>query len=94
MDNTDKLTQVKYQTEELKTIMLDNITKTMERGEQLEALNDRTTILASDATVFRKSATSLKWSERLRYYRNHFLIFLIVAILVILLCWFFGAFKN
>ncbi|OGT53257.1 MAG: hypothetical protein A3E84_01380 [Gammaproteobacteria bacterium RIFCSPHIGHO2_12_FULL_42_13] len=53
------ITRLKEQAAEVKTIMLDNIEKVLQRGEQLEVLLDKTDRLRLDAITFKGNAKKL-----------------------------------
>jgi len=80
--NADKLRRVKGEIEQVKTAMIQNLDKALERGDQIETLVDRTSNLEAHATVFKKSATTL---ERKLWWKNAWLCVLLVILLVVLL---------
>ena len=90
----DRIHQVQGQVEELKEVMIENINKTIQRGEDLERLDERASELENDARTFEKRATSLKWSQRCAFYKWRVLVFLIVMIVIVLILWASGLFNN
>ena len=90
----DRIHQVQGQVEELKEVMIENINKTIQRGEDLERLDERASELENDARTFEKRATSLKWSQRCAFYKWRVLVFLIVMIVIVLILWASGLFSN
>jgi len=80
--NADKITKVKGEIDEVKTVMVQNIEKVLERGERIELLVDRTETLTQNAFKFKKSSTVLKNSM---WRKNIKLIIIIIIIVLILL---------
>lgn len=74
--NVDKLSQVKGQIDEVKTVMVQNIENVLKRGERIELLVDRTENLESHALNFRQKAVTLK---RAMWWKN-------VKLMAILAC--------
>ncbi|KAL0414723.1 UNVERIFIED_CONTAM: Vesicle-associated membrane protein [Sesamum radiatum] len=66
-DEIEKLLKVKAQVSEVKSIMLENIDKTMERGEVLTSLNDKAEDLRNSAQEFKKQGQQLR---RKMWYQN------------------------
>ncbi|KAG6435432.1 hypothetical protein SASPL_100306 [Salvia splendens] len=89
-DEIDKLLKVKAQVSEVKSIMLENIDKTIERGQNLTDLNDKAQDLRESAQVFKKGGEQLR---RKLWYKNMKMklivlgiIFLLVLIIVLSIC--------
>lgn len=49
----NKVAVISAQVDEVKVIMADNINKTIKRGEDLDALNEKTQALSENTRVFR-----------------------------------------
>ena len=54
--------KVKGEIDEVKSVMVSNIEKVLERGERIELLVDKTENLESSAVQFKTSSTALKRS--------------------------------
>ncbi|XP_012828081.1 PREDICTED: vesicle-associated membrane protein 724 [Erythranthe guttata] len=85
-DEIDKLLKVKAQVSEVKSIMLENIDKTIERGANLTVLNDKAEDLRDSAQEFKKRGTQL---QRKMWYQNMKikLVVLGIILLLILIIW-------
>lgn len=82
--NADKLNKLKGEVDEVKSVMVHNIEKVLERGERIELLVDKTENLSQNAFKFKKSSTQLK---RSMWLKNVKLILVIICIiLVCILC--------
>ena len=91
-----KLSKVSAQVAEVKSVMIDNIEKVLDRGEKIELLVDKTEQLRFTADNFSKSGKKLRrhmWCQNLKM---KVILFLIVAavILVIFLIACYGSGKN
>jgi len=89
----DKLNKVQQQAEDVTNIMRQNIEKTMQRGQQLDELDDKSLRLEESASRFQKNANKVHWLYRCRNYRNLAIIFFLLAVVIILILWAAGAFK-
>ncbi|OVA14876.1 Synaptobrevin [Macleaya cordata] len=76
-----KLLKVKAQVSEVKSIMLENIDKALDRGEKLDILTDKTQDLHSQAQEFRKKGTQIR---RKMWYQNMKIKLVVLAILLLL----------
>lgn len=77
----DRINRVRGEIDEVKSVMVHNIEKVLERGERIELLVDKTENLNQNAFKFKKSATQLK---RSMWWKNiKIMIILIVVILVV-----------
>jgi len=72
----DKLSHAKERVDDVKGIMIDNIAKIMERGEQLDILVEQSANLTSDAADFKYEADDL----RQRMCRQHARLIIILSI--------------
>jgi hypothetical protein len=94
LDPSSKFAQVQKQTIELKEIMIDNIEKTIRRGEELESLENRAEQLHEASTCFYKKSKSLKWKERWNAVKFWILGVIILAIVVVIIIWISGGFNK
>ncbi|KAL5158120.1 Vesicle-associated membrane protein 724 [Glycine soja] len=76
-----KLIKVKAQVSEVKSIMLENIDKAIDRGENLTILADKTETLRSQAQDFRKQGTQVR---RKMWYQNMKIKLVVLGILLFL----------
>ncbi|KAK9139381.1 hypothetical protein Scep_009062 [Stephania cephalantha] len=85
-EEIEKLIKVKAQVSEVKSIMLENIDKTMDRGESLNVLEDKTEDLRSQAQEFRKQGTKVRrkmWLQNMKIK----LVVLGILLLLVLIIW-------
>ncbi len=80
-DEIEKLLKVKAQVSEVKSIMLDNIDKAIDRGENLTALNDKAEALRHSAQDFKKTGTQIR---RKMWYQNMKIKLVVLGILLLL----------
>ena len=80
----DRINQVKGGLEDVKSIMVSNIEKGLERGERIELLVDKTDALSSSALNFKNKSRTLK---RHMWWKNAKLT-IIIAVVVILIFYF------
>eukprot|EP00029_Vermamoeba_vermiformis_P002664 TRINITY_DN1303_c0_g1_i1.p1 TRINITY_DN1303_c0_g1~~TRINITY_DN1303_c0_g1_i1.p1 ORF type:complete len:255 (+),score=65.63 TRINITY_DN1303_c0_g1_i1:18-782(+) len=78
--NSDKITKLKGELDEVKNVMVTNIEKVLERGEKIELLVDKTDQLNQTSVNFRKKATQLK---RSMWWKNVKLTIMIILILIV-----------
>ncbi|XP_077218419.1 vesicle-associated membrane protein 724 [Tasmannia lanceolata] len=76
-----KLLKVKAQVSEVKSIMLENIDKAIDRGEKLDDLTDKTEELRSQAQDFKNQGTQIR---RKMWFQNMKIKLVVLAILLIL----------
>jgi len=79
--NADKITKVRSEIDKVKTVMVQNIEKVLERGERIELLVDKTENLNQTAVQFKKKSTQVK--RRMWWKNVRVLVILIIVILVI-----------
>lgn len=77
--SADQVRKVKGEIDEVKSVMVSNIEKVLERGERIELLVDKTENLESSAVQFKTSSTALK---RSMWWKN---IKLTIALVVVVL---------
>jgi len=80
--NADKINKLKGEVDEVKSVMVSNIEKVLERGERIELLVDKTETLSSNAFKFKRQSTALK---RSMWWKNIKLILIIVVVIVIII---------
>jgi len=96
--NADKISKVKGEIEEAKTIMVKNIDKVLERGDRIEVLVSKTEDLHSQSESFQKKSTSLK---RKLCCQNAKITFILICVIVTIIvgaslvaCWKLGVFDD
>lgn len=96
--NADKITRVKGEIEDAKTIMVKNIDKVLERGERIEMLVQKTEDMNVQSHTFKKKSTQLK---KKMFWQNCKLCALLVVVVAILIIggvcfalWHFGVFSG
>jgi len=78
----DRINRVRGEIDEVKSVMVHNIEKVLERGERIELLVDKTENLNNSAFKFKKSSTQLK---RAMWWKNvKIMVILAVVILAII----------
>lgn len=78
----DRINRVRGEIDEVKSVMVHNIEKVLERGERIELLVDKTENLNQSAFKFKKSSTQLK---RAMWWKNvKILIILVIVVLAII----------
>ncbi|XP_045789506.1 vesicle-associated membrane protein 724 [Trifolium pratense] len=80
-EEIEKLLKVKAQVSEVKSIMLENIDKAIDRGENLTVLSDKTETLRAQAQDFRKQGTQVR---RKMWYQNMKIKLVVLGILLFL----------
>lgn len=80
-DDIEKLLKVKAQVSEVKSIMLENIDKTIERGENLTVLTDKAEDLQNSAKQFKKQGTEIR---RKMWYQNMKIKLAVLGIIIFL----------
>ncbi|XP_028779161.1 vesicle-associated membrane protein 724-like, partial [Neltuma alba] len=80
-EEIEKLIKVKAQVSEVKSIILENIDKAIDRGENLTILADKTETLKSQAQEFRKQGTQIR---RKMWYKNMKIKLVVLGILLFL----------
>ncbi|XP_010259650.1 PREDICTED: vesicle-associated membrane protein 724 [Nelumbo nucifera] len=85
-EEIEKLLKVKAQVSEVKSIMLENIDKALDRGEKLDTLADKTEDLRSQAQEFKKVGTQVRrkmWFQNMKIK----LVVLGILLLLVLIIW-------
>ncbi|KAL6639617.1 hypothetical protein ACP70R_023347 [Stipagrostis hirtigluma subsp. patula] len=83
-DEIDKTLKVQAQVSEVKNIMLENIEKTLGRGEKLSELQDKTSDLRSQAQEFKKQGVKIRRKTWLQNMKIKLVILGILLLLVII----------
>jgi len=79
--DNDKLTEINDNIQQVKSVMIENIDKVLERGERIELLVDKTDQLDQSASKFKKHAKELK---RSMCWKNAKLTIIIIFVLLII----------
>eukprot|EP00161_Ancyromonas_sigmoides_P025470 TRINITY_DN8531_c0_g3_i1.p2 TRINITY_DN8531_c0_g3~~TRINITY_DN8531_c0_g3_i1.p2 ORF type:complete len:258 (-),score=67.48 TRINITY_DN8531_c0_g3_i1:165-938(-) len=85
--DADRITAVRGQIDEVKSVMVQNIEKVLERGEKIELLVDKTENLNAQAFQFKKKATNLKRAMWWKNMKLSLLIGLIVCLVIFIIVW-------
>ena len=85
--NADVINRVRGEVNEVKSVMVENIEKVLDRGEKIELLIDKTDQLQGDAFAFRRNTRKLK---REMWWRN-FRLAMGIGLGVVLLIYFVAA---
>eukprot|EP00163_Fabomonas_tropica_P027286 TRINITY_DN5210_c0_g1_i5.p1 TRINITY_DN5210_c0_g1~~TRINITY_DN5210_c0_g1_i5.p1 ORF type:complete len:261 (+),score=73.83 TRINITY_DN5210_c0_g1_i5:488-1270(+) len=80
--NADRLNKVRGEIDEVRSVMVHNIEKVLERGEKIELLVDKTENLNQQAFQFKKRATTLKRSMWWKNCKLQIMIFLLIAAVI------------
>ncbi|XP_052191454.1 vesicle-associated membrane protein 724 [Diospyros lotus] len=80
-EEIEKLIKVKAQVSEVKSIMLENIDKAIERGENLTHLSDKAQDLRDSAQEFKRKGTQIR---RKMWYQNMKIKLVVLGILLLL----------
>eukprot|EP00048_Salpingoeca_helianthica_P014427 m.221649 g.221649 ORF g.221649 m.221649 type:complete len:215 (-) comp15855_c0_seq1:220-864(-) len=81
----DRLAQAKAEVDQVKGIMVQNIEKVLQRGEQIDLLVDKTENLENDAKRFSKRATKLKTQMWWQNQKMCLIITAVVAIIILII---------
>jgi len=82
--NTDRILKVRKEIDEVKSIMVENIEKVLERGEKIELLVEKTDNLSHESFTFHSKSKDLK---RHMWWKN-FKITLILILVVLAIIYF------
>ena len=78
----DKLQKLREDIDDVKGVMIENIDKMLERGEQIDTVVEKTDTLAVKAKEFNKKTTDLKRKLFCRRMMMWFAVFIIVLIII------------
>jgi len=84
----DKIKRITADLEEVKGVMRDNLDKMVKRGEQLEALDQATLTLESDASAFKTKAVQVRktvWWRRIRLWIIVGIVLVVVIFIVVVI---------
>ncbi|KAL4560223.1 hypothetical protein LXL04_032373 [Taraxacum kok-saghyz] len=79
--NADRINRIKGEMSQVRTVMIQNIDKVLERGDRLELLVDRTTTMQSNTFRFKKQSRKFRNSI---WWRNVKLMFALIFLLLVL----------
>lgn len=79
---------------EVRTVMTENMKKAIDRGDQLEAIEEKSDVLLADSTRFQNSAAATKQMYCRRHWRNILLISFLATLVLVLILWWSGAFNS
>jgi len=79
---TNKLAEVAQRVEDVKSVMRDNVDKTLENVERLEDLETKSENIKSSAKQFEKNASNVKSTMRWRYIKMTMIIVVLLAIVI------------
>jgi hypothetical protein len=80
--SNEKLEEIKVNIEIIKDTMHQNIDKIIERGENLEALEDKAEQLKYDANMFNKKAKKLRYKICIQNIKKNAVIILIISCII------------
>lgn len=80
--NADRLNRLKGEMTQVRTVMIENIDKVLDRGERLELLVDKTSTLQGNTLRFRKQARRFRSTV---WWRNCRLMFTLLIVLLVLI---------
>ncbi|URE22119.1 vesicle-associated membrane protein [Musa troglodytarum] len=84
-EEVEKLLKVKVQVSEVKNIMLENIDKTLERGEKLNDLEAKASNLRNEAQGFKKQGTRIRKKMWLQNMKIKLVVLAILLFLVVII---------
>ncbi|KAJ3674577.1 hypothetical protein LUZ60_005193 [Juncus effusus] len=85
-EEVSKVSKVQQQVNEVKNIMMENIDKALNRGQQIEVLVDKTDILRDQASEFRQVGTQVKrkmWIQNMKV--KLIVLGIIIALILIII---------
>merc|ERR1712083_215341 len=85
---TSKMKQMERDLEDVTDMMRDNISKVMERGEKIESLLDKTSLLKSESTSFRNHAKRHNDEQWWRDQRGRMMCGLIILAIICAGSWY------
>ncbi|XP_074274017.1 vesicle-associated membrane protein 711-like [Silene latifolia] len=80
--SADRLNRLKGEMSQVRTVMIENIDKVLDRGERLELLVDKTETMQGNSLRFRKHARRFRTTV---WWRNCKLMFTLIIVLLIIL---------
>jgi vesicle-associated membrane protein 7 len=73
--------EIRKSIDEIKTVMVDNVSKLFERGEKIDVIIDKTDDLNTESIIFKKKSNTLKKKMK---YKNIILGTILVVLLIII----------
>eukprot|EP01125_Pyxidicula_operculata_P020761 TRINITY_DN7763_c0_g1_i1.p1 TRINITY_DN7763_c0_g1~~TRINITY_DN7763_c0_g1_i1.p1 ORF type:complete len:214 (-),score=18.48 TRINITY_DN7763_c0_g1_i1:91-732(-) len=86
-NEVDKISAIKTELEDVKGIMRENIEKVVQRGDNLAALEESTTKLEADASLFKTRATTLKRQMWYSSIKAKIIISVVVLVVLFAIVW-------
>eukprot|EP01128_Nolandella_sp_AFSM9_P003346 TRINITY_DN1430_c0_g1_i1.p1 TRINITY_DN1430_c0_g1~~TRINITY_DN1430_c0_g1_i1.p1 ORF type:complete len:203 (-),score=49.59 TRINITY_DN1430_c0_g1_i1:575-1183(-) len=83
----DKIESIKKELDQVKEVMQENIEKVVQRGDQLNDLEDKTLELEGDASLFRGRATKLKTALWYQALRTKIIIGVAIVVIIFIIIW-------
>jgi vesicle-associated membrane protein 7 len=83
--NNDKIGALKKKVDDVKDVMIDNIDKVLQRGDELDNLIQQTDTLAQDSYVYRGKSRELKNQMLKKWIILGIVLFLIVLAVIVIL---------
>ena len=77
-----RVSDIEYQLQQVTVVMKDNVEKLIERGENLEVLQQKTENMDEHAKLFQNHSRDLKRQMRWKYIRNSLIILVLVLLLI------------
>jgi len=87
--NTDRILKVKKEIDEVKSIMVENIEKVLERGDKIELLVEKTETLSHESVVFKSKSKDLK---RHMWWKNFKITLILILVAIAILYFVIAAF--
>lgn len=73
--------EIRKSIDEIKNVMVDNVSKLFERGEKIDVIIDKTDDLHNESIVFKKKSNTLKKKMK---YKNIILVTILIVLLIII----------
>lgn len=81
----DKLAAIQVEIENTKGVMKSNIEKTINRGEKLEALEDKADTLNNRAKTFQSTARAARRQFCWQNYKYALIIFFVIVLIIVII---------
>ena len=85
---TDKLSLLKSNLDDIRSVMVDNIDKVLARGEKVELLVKKTETMSENAVQMRRRATDLRRKMWRRNVKTYLVCALATLVLVVMVAWY------
>lgn len=86
---TDKLSLLKSNLDDIRSVMVDNIDKVLARGEKVELLVKKTETMSENAVQMRRRATDLRRKMWRRNMKTYLVCALASLVLLLMMAWYF-----